>query len=302
MPQALQSRPAAIITGNRMSPRPNIRCRQIRAEDQEAVADVLARGFPARPLSFWTGVLRLLAARQAPADCAQFGYLLEADGAVVGVHLLIFNTAQERPAGPIRCQASGWYVDPAFRSHAALLATMGTKLKHVTYLNTTADDHTWPILKAVGYHRYSQGQFAAIPSLAGGGEAKVAALDGEKHRTLPEYDLLRRHQEAGCLALVCETREGPKPFVFLRRRIRYAPIGIMQLIYCRDTAEFVACAGPLGRFLLTRRASCVLLDADGPVPGLVGRFFQDKNPRFFKGPERPRLNDLADSEMVLLGL
>ena len=78
--------------------------------------------------------------------------------------------------------------------------------------------------------------------------------------------------------------------------------GMMQLAFCRDTADFAACAGPVGRFLLTRGAAAVVLDADAPIPGLVGRFFKGKSPKFFKGADRPRLNDLAFTEATLFGV
>jgi len=256
------------------------------------VADLLARGFP-EPRKYWTRALDRLSARGAPEGCPPIGYLLEAGGAVVGALLLIFI---ER-GGQIRCNVSSWYVEPAHRGHAALLASMATKLKHVTYVNTSAAEHTWPILTALGYRRYNQGQFAAIPALKGGA-AKVRALGGED-RSLADYDLLAAHAAAGCTVLVCETPEGPEPFVFLRRRVSGLPA--MQLIHARCTERFIACAGPLGRALLRRGAPIVILDAPAPFAGLVGLWFRKRGPRYFKGPVQPRLNDLAFTEMVVFG-
>ena len=212
--------------------------------------------------------------------------------------LLIFGTVD----GVVRCNISSWYVESAFRGHAAVLAAMATKLKHVTYINTSAAAHTWPILEAQGYRRYSRGQFAAIPALSPARGVTARALtDSDEHRALPDYELLRAHADAGCVVAVCDTPEGPLPFVFLRRRISRAPIPILQLFYARDTGSFTRCAGPLGRFLLTRGGPTVIFDADGPVPGLVGLFFKDRGPRFFKGPTQPRPNDLAFTEMVVFG-
>ena len=154
------------------------------------------------------------------------------------------------------------------------------------------------MLETLGYRRYSQGQFVALPALSPGRRVKVSQSNA--HTCLSDYDLLRSHADGGCLALVCETPDGPKPFVFWRRHIRYAPIGVMQLIYCRDTADIVACAGSVGRFLLRRGITCVICDADAALPGLIGRFFPGKNLKFFKGPNKPRLNDLAFSEELVL--
>jgi hypothetical protein len=277
---------------------PQVRCRQIQAADLEAVADVLARGFPAKPRKYWTTALERLANRRNPADCPQFGYLLEADGRVVGVVLLIFGCVN----GGVRCNISSWYVEPSHRGHAAVLAAMATKLKHVTYINTSAAAHTWPILEAQGYRRYSRGQFLAIPALSPRRGVTARPLsDGAEDGALPDYELLRAHAEAGCVAVVCETDAGPLPFVFLRRHVTRAPIPTLQLVYARDTASFVRCAGALGRFLLSRGGPTVICDADGPIPGLVGAFFKDRGPRFFKGPTEPRPNDLAFTEMVVFG-
>jgi len=43
------------------------------------------------------------------------------------------------------------------------------------------------------------------------------------------------------------------------------------------------------------------LDANGPIPGLVGEYSQGVMGKYFKGPEHPRLGDLAFSEAVLFG-
>lgn len=281
---------------------PQIRCRQIRDSDREAVVDLLEQGFPERPRKYWASALEVLRSRKHLPDLPEFGYLLEADHTVVGVLLLIFNKLDDGPDAPVRCNTSSWYVDPRFQSHAAFLTSTACKLKHVTYLNTSAAKHTWPILAALGFRRYTEGQFASFPALNHGTGANISPLDDSAaHRALPEHALMRAHADAGCLALVGETAEGLLPFVFLRRHIAYAPFGVMQLIYCRETSQFVSYAGPLGRHLLQQGAACVLCDADGPIAGLKGWFFRDKTPRFFKGPHLPHQNDLAFTEMVFFG-
>ena len=45
----------------------------------------------------------------------------------------------------------------------------------------------------------------------------------------------------------------------------------------------------------------VLCDGEGPIAGLIGRFFKDRSPKYFRGADRPRLNDLAYTEAVLFG-
>ena len=87
-----------------------------------------------------------------------------------------------------------------------------------------------------------------------------------------------------------------------RPRLVKAVIPCVQMIYCRDIAEFVRFAGPIGRFLALRGWPFVILDANGPVPGLVGTFFRDRPRKYFKGPQCPRLGDLAYTECALWGV
>ena len=289
------------------APQPRkVRCRQIAEDDLEAVAHLLTTGFPGRTRKYWTTGLARMARRAGVNGCPRFGYLLEADREVVGAILLIFTDFGEAGAPRVRCNLSSWYVAPDYRAHAAQLSATALKLKQVTYLNISPAEHTWPLLLAQGYQRYSHGQFVCIPALS----PKTAEVcvrvapttrPGENPAALPDHGLLIAHAAAGCLSVVCHDAQGCDPFVFAPRRIAYSPVGVMQLVYCRDTADFARRAGALGRFLLRRGVAGVILDADGPVPGLVGRYFNGRQPKYFKGGDRPRLNDLAFTEAVLFG-
>ena len=72
---------------------------------------------------------------------------------------------------------------------------------------------------------------------------------------------------------------------------------MMELIYCRATGDFVACAPALGRHFLKRGVPSFLLD--GKVSGLPSHYVAGKEPRFYKGLEAPGLNDLAFTEKVI---
>ena len=103
---------------------------------------------------------------------------------------------------------------------------------------------------------------------------------------------------------MCRTANGEAlPFILLPMRIRRGWIAppAMQLIYCRDIADYVQCAGAIGRLLLRHGKISVLLDSNGPVAGLIGLFTQARGRKYFKGPHRPRLADLTDTELVLYG-
>jgi hypothetical protein len=283
------------------SPPPQIRCRQIRADDREAVADLLTRGFPDRPRKYWTTALARLTARGAPEGCPELGYLLEADGAPVGVLLLIFSQRGDE----VRCNISSWYVEPAHRGHAAILAAMATKLKHVTYLNTSPAEHTWPILEAQGYRRYSNGIVVALPALQRSGERGARLLAADQPPDAPhapfERDLMLAHAGFGCIGVWCVTPERALPFVFRPRTVK-GVVPCAQLIYCNDVADFVRFAGPIGRFLAMRGRPFIVLDANGPIAGLAGRYFAGITPKYFRGPVAPRLGDLAYTEAALFGI
>ena len=280
-----------------------VRRREILPADLPAVAELLDVGFPDRGLAYWLNALEALEARTSPQNYPQFGYVLEGESAIVGVILLIF-TALGR-TGQVRCNVSSWYVDPAYRLHASPLISGALRFKGVTYLNVSPAPHTWPILEAQGYERYTQGQFASLPVFSlSGFSTHVRSYDpAQDDDFLPaeEAALLKDHRARGCLTVICKRDGVITPLVFLPRDVR--PVGpvVMQLAYCRDTSDFTRSAGAIGRFLARRGVAIVLSDGEGPIRGLVGRFFKDRAPKYFKGADRPRLNDLSYTEAVLFG-
>jgi hypothetical protein len=283
---------------------PKIRVREIGASDIGNVTELLARGFRGRSRAFWSKVLERLARHMAPAGFPQYGYLLESDSAPVGVILLIFSRWPGEPGEAVRCNVSSWYVEPAYRGYASFLSARALSHKGVTYLNITPAPHTRPIAQAQGYSQYSTGTFAALPALH---------LSGVKARVMPfapqrpvavtpfEHDLLVEHAQYGCMSLWVATAEGGAPFVF-RPRLLKGVVSCAQLIYCRDIESFVRYAGPLGRYLAWRGKPLVFVDANGPIPGLLGKYLDGRMPRFFRGPNRPRLGDLAYTEAAMFGI
>jgi hypothetical protein len=293
-----------MVNAGQASAAPKIRCRQIADGDLDNLADLLKRGFGARRTrAFWRSALACLQARTVPAEMPRYGYLLENDGAAIGAILLIFATT---PGGDaVRANVSSWYVDPAFRGYAPLLVSQALKLKQVSYLNISAARHTWPILEAQGYRRYSNGVFVAVPALRRStvGEMRLLAADqtpDASHETF-ERDLLTEHAGYGCISFWCETRERAHPFIF-RPRIVKNVVPCAQLIYCRDVADVARFAGPIGRFLALRGRPFVVIDANGPIDGLLGHYFDGTMPKFVRGPATPRLGDLAYTEAALFGI
>jgi hypothetical protein len=286
-----------------------IRCREISATDLDAVAELLTRGFVGRSRDYWMQGLRRQAAREVPNGYPRFGYMLHSDGVPVGVLLLLYTTRINSGEPMIQCNLSSWYVEPAFRNYAPLLTSLAQKNKEVTYLNISPATWTWPIIEAQGFKPYCSGLFFSIPALSRvtpGMTVETVSPDAGAIEGLSdaEVELLTRHARYGCLSLVCRRPgAGPVPFILLPMRIRrglFAPPA-MQLIYCRDIAEYVQCAGAIGRTLIRRGKIAVILDANGRVPGLTGIYSSARGRKYFKGPHRPRLADLTDTELVLYG-
>jgi hypothetical protein len=282
-----------------------LRGRQIDEADIPAIATLLTRGFPWHGQQFWLRALEQLRRRDHPPGLPKYGYLIESGGVPVGEVLLICSNIRANDKVVTRCNLSSWYVEPKFRTYATVLNAQALQHGNVTYSNVSARPGIWATIEAQGFSRYCDGIFLAVPTLSGLFRGCRARVFGAHRRPEVEFDpldweLLLEHAAYGCISLWCATSEYAYPFVF-----RWHPVKTLipcaQMIYCRDIAEFVRFAGPIGRFLSLRGCPFVRVDANGPIPGLVGRFFRDKAPKYFKGPERPRLGDLAYTEYALWG-
>jgi hypothetical protein len=285
------------------------RFREIQESDVEAIADLLTRGFVHRSREYWMAGLRRQGARTLPPDAPRYGYLMEHDGKPVGCLLVIYSTKMIDGEAAICCNNSSWYADPEFRNYAALFASMTQKRKDVTYFNVTPAVPTWPILEAQGFRVYCRGLYFSLPVLSRnqrGMRVEAVTADIASVVGLPDDDLsmLKRHAGYGCVSLVCRTADDVVPFVFfpLRKRRGIIPLPALQLGFCHDIADYVRCAGAIGRYLLGRGSPVVILDANGPMTGLAGIYSEARGRKYFKGPRQPRLGDLADTELAIFGM
>lgn len=299
----------ANIVNTALPDRPaSLRSRAIAPPDLDGVVALLTRGFGLRrSRQFWRRVVATLQRHPVPEGLPQYGYLLESRGRPVGALLLICSTpGTGKTPGSIRCNMSSWYVEPAFRGYATLLAAQAMRHKTATYLNISPAPNTMAIVKAQNYVRYSGGLFVAAPALQQRStlaNAAIMAADAEPgapYRPF-ERDLLARHADYGCLSFWCVTSARAYPFVF-RRRLVKAMLPCAQLIYCRDIADLARFAGLIGRHLLARGCPFIIADANGPIPGMVGKFIAGLMPKYYRGTDPPRLGDLAYTEAALFGM
>jgi hypothetical protein len=282
-----------------------VHCREITLSDIKRIIDLLTKGFtPARKREDWAHAMRTLVEHPTPSGVPRYGYLLECGGVPVGVLLLIFSSLIVGGAPRLRCNVSSWYVEPEFRGYAALLASYAVRYRDVTYSNISASPHTWPILQAQGYTRFSSGLYAAIPALRlSSPPCRIDPVGSMNRRETDlqsfEIDLLLSHARYGCISLICRSGRSWHPFIF-RRRLMLGFLPVAHLIYCRDLTDFVRFAGPLGRYLLRRGIPLIDIDSNGPIEGLIGRYRAGRA-KFSKGPEGTRLGDLAYSEFAMFG-
>jgi hypothetical protein len=285
------------------------RIREISERDVDAVADLLTRGFVHRSREYWMRGLQRQTTRALPPDTPRYGYLLENEGGPVGCLLLIYSSKIIDGENATCCNVSSWYVDPAFRNYAALFASMTQKRKDVVYFNVTPAHPTWPILEAQGFVPYCRGLYFSLPALSRRGrgmtiEAVAADTSSVAGLSAADLDMLKRHAGYGCLSLVCRGAGEALPFVFfhLRKRRGVIPLPALQLGYCRSIPDYIGCAGAIGRYLLWRGKPVVIVDANGPMAELPGIYSEKHGRKYFRGPHRPRLGDLADTEFAIYGM
>jgi hypothetical protein len=233
--------------------------------------------------------------------------MLEHEGNPVGVLLSIYTERHDGGGTWIRCNLSSWYVETAFRSYAPMLTKVAQRHDHVIYVNISPALWTWRTIEAQGFRAYCGGLFFSFPALSRSEQGMRVEVIGQDARAidgLSEADvaLLARHAAYGCLSLVCRAADGRGfPFVLQPMRIRRIALPVMQMIYCPGVAEYVVCAGTIGRFPLRRGRLSVALDANGRMKDLVGLYRKPLGRKYFKGPQCPRLADLSDSELVIYG-
>ena len=285
------------------------RFREIQESDVEAIADLLTRGFVHRSRDYWMRGLRRQGARSLPPDAPRYGYLMENDGKPVGCLLLIYSTRTIDGQAAVCCNNSSWYVDPEFRNYAALFASMTQKRKDVTYFNVTPATPTWPILEAQGFKIYCRGLYFLVSRTVSqrSGHARRGRDAGHGlhrrpagRRTWPAQAPRRlRLPQPG---LPHGDRGHPLHFLSLRKRRGIIPLPALQLGFCREITDYVRCAGAIGRYLLWRGSPIVILDANGPIAGVAGVYSEARGRKYFKGPQQPRLGDLADTELAIFGM
>lgn len=289
--------------------RDKIICREILRSDIESIATVLARGFPARSRDYWLRGLKREQVRIIPEGYPRYGYMLEHQGNAVGVVLVLYAETMRYGQRAVLCNVGSWYVDEAFRGHGPRLLRSALNRDDVTYTDTTPSVPTYSFVERIGFKRYCSGLFFSLPLLSRRDPSmtlEVIAPDALSIDGLPaaENTLLVEHARYGCLSVVCRTPHGPEPFILLPFRMRQGKISLpaMQMIYCRNIESYRRCANAIGREVLRRGRPIVILDANSAIEGIAGIYTEKRGRKYFRGPQKPALADLTNTEPVLFGL
>lgn len=288
-----------------MSPTGSVRARVINPADLEQLALLLPRGYPNRSSDYFRTIFGRLSDHAAPSPFPKYGYLLESGGTAVGALLVIYSTTVVGQEMRVRGNFAYWYVEPQYRSFAALLPKLALAHKDVTFLNLSSGRHTRPILEAQGYREYISGEFVCIPAVSANiMRARVAWItdgaDPPEGLTPFEAQLCKDHVGFGCIAVKCSAAGETQPFVFQRlQRSGRIRLPYARLVYCRELEAFVRFAGPVGRFLALRGIPLVSIDSNGPLARLFGKYSVARTPKYYKGPNPPRLGDFAYTERVM---
>jgi hypothetical protein len=279
-----------------IAPTPRLRCRAIVENDLDGLAGLLVKGFPRTEPAYWTRGFSRWKYLPAVEGLPRYGYVLDTGTGPVGVILLLSSQRGDE----IVANLSSWYVEPEWRTHSTLLIAVATKLKHVTYTNVSPAPHTWRTLEAQSFIPYNFGR-SAIFALPGRGTVSQAIPDD-----LPEAQLLRDHRALGQISLVVEKDGVVSPIVLRPRRLDKPPVPVMDVMYCRSPEDFARCAPALARHFLPRSLGFLI---DGDVPSsnfgpssnfkIWGHYVEGKERRYYKGPWRPRLGDLAYTEKAI---
>jgi hypothetical protein len=243
--------------------------------------------------------------RDGAPGFSKYGHCLEIGGEIVGVLLQIYSQRTVNDATHVECHLSSWCVDKEFRMFAPALSVSATKRRDVTYVNISPAKHTRESIEALGYRRYVEGQLLFTPLLS----RRVAntfildwndAMPAADFLPTAERRLLREHHEMGRRAFVGVKDGVPHGFVSSTSTVLRGRIGCEQILYFRDNATLSLFAGAIGAHFLKQLRFLYLVDANGPIEGLAGRYLPGRSPRYYRGPVAPRVGDLAYSELALL--
>ena len=277
--------------------------RQLERSDLSEAARILAEGFPRNSLESWRDRLRILERREAAPGTPLFGYGLEADG-LQGVGLTIGSLHGPPETRQTIVNGSSWTVRPAYRGPAAVeLYRRSVRGEGMTFSNLSAAAHTLRTIRMCGFTEYTAGVMIGIGMARSSGRKRrvVSLKDATRSGLSPERAaMMNYHQTRGCLTFCLEDNDRLAPFMFTARLV-FPGFRLAQLIYCENLDDLINNSYAITLEILKHGCAALLVDASGPIKGLVGRYFPGRKPKYYKGPAPFYPIDHSYSELIYFG-
>lgn len=282
-----------------------MKIRLITKEDIEAVLLLLCEGFPRRDTAYWTKAMCCLDQLPEVDGYPRYGFLLEDQGAVQGVMLVLTADLGPGFVGGLRSNLSSWYVREPWRKYAIFMLRAALKVQGGCYTDLSPVPQVAQINAAFGFVEYTGGSILldARSSLMTGG--KVTVWDGVSDTGLAaQLDpalraVARRHIGYGCRALLFAGASSSELALF---RIKWLKriIPTARFVY-GDPAQLIHSAGPLMRALLGCGLPLAQIDVPIGMQSRVGRLMPTRDRRYFVGGVPPKAGDLLESEIAVFG-
>ena len=278
--------------------------RELEHSDLPETARILAEGFPRHSFDRWRNRLQILAQRDPAPGTPLFGYGLDAGG-LQGVGLVIGSLHGPPQARQTIVNGSSWTVTPAHRGPPAIdLYRRSMSGLGITFSNLSPGAHTLRTIKMCGFTEYTAGMVIGVG---------VARAPGPKRRIVPltvagrlglspeRAEMMRYHQDRGCLTFCVDTDERLAPFMFIARSMRRG-LRVAQLIYCERLRDLTDNSWAITLEAWKHGFAALLVDTSGPIQGLKGRYYHGLEPKYYKGPPPLYAIDHSYSELPYFGL
>ncbi|CAN1559715.1 hypothetical protein MCEMSEM23_02598 [Rhabdaerophilaceae bacterium] len=275
----------------------------IAAEHFSDAVDLLAEGFPERGRAFWSEGLTLIAGW--PGNIvANFpaGFLWLSKGVPVGV---LLTPASSRPGlgDRVLVNLSSWYLRPDFRALAPMMLRAVCRDQRAMFTDLTPTQDVRAMLPAFGFHQINSGiSLQPTPLLALRPSARVKLRSWRYEDPIdsaaPDPDIIRFHQDRGCIALVID--EGSSGCLVMFKPFVFRGLASAKAVYVGSHAAMANAMPAIARRLLKRG---VLLVQTDPRPGMPPPFwFRSRGLWFAKGGMFDDRTDHVGSELCLLDL
>lgn len=221
------------------------------------------------------------------AEAPNHGFLLEADGAVVGVQLA-FYSEREVAGGLVRfCNLAAWCVLEPYRSHGLRLLRAALSQRGLVFTDLSPSGAVVALDERLRFQHLDT-TTALVANLPGPRRARVITDLDEIERRLHGADrtVFRDHRRARAAHhVLLETRSGEQCYVLYRRdRRRRLPL-FASLLHVSDPALLRRCRHDLARHLIGRRLPFTLAElrvvGERPAGSILLRH---PRPKLFRGP------------------